>query len=344
MIRTLVLLLAVASTLMAQGPALRVMPIGDSITQGLVGHATWRYPLYKDLVALGMQPDFVGSQSTAFLGPTLYLDFDPDHEGHWGARAYLVLPLLPGWLAQAQPDVVLLHLGHNDLYNGQTIDDTIGSMVNIISTCRIYNPQVTVLVALVTPLQVAWFTALLNSYNGELARVMPLMDTPQSRVVVVDQFTGFDPVLHTYDGIHANTIGERMIADRWVNGLLSAQGRYEYGLREAPHLGPTTLIHRGGPPGGIAFTSWSFDPQNALTPGTGFWAGLHIDPMMLQLQAQSGLPFNVTPLAADGSAEIPLGAAPLTPLAGMTVYGVSVVFEAAGGTAVATSPVKTWSF
>ena len=55
--------------------------------------------------------------------------------------------------------------------------------------------------------------------NSEIAALATRLDTETSRVVAVDQWTGFDPEMHTYDGTHPNEIGERKLANRWFESL-----------------------------------------------------------------------------------------------------------------------------
>lgn len=93
-------------------PPLRIMPLGDSITQG-VGSSTgagYRKPLQERLA--GRRVDFVGSQSGGAAA-------DPDHEGHSGYMIDQLRAGINGWLEAARPDVVLLHAGINDLDRGE---------------------------------------------------------------------------------------------------------------------------------------------------------------------------------------------------------------------------------
>src|SRR6476469_5961300 len=65
--------------------AVRVMPLGDSITQGDQFHSSYRRPLWKLISEQEMNIDFVGSGKLNFpqhLPPNP--DFDLDNEGHWG--------------------------------------------------------------------------------------------------------------------------------------------------------------------------------------------------------------------------------------------------------------------
>ncbi|WP_329578738.1 FG-GAP-like repeat-containing protein [Kitasatospora sp. NBC_01250] len=92
-------------------PLVKVMPLGDSITYG-VGSNTgvgYRGPLW-DLTAR-QSPyaiDMVGSNDAGSMA-------DPDNEGHSGYRIGQIRDGIDQWLSAADPDVVLLHLGINDL-------------------------------------------------------------------------------------------------------------------------------------------------------------------------------------------------------------------------------------
>src|SRR5947209_14639864 len=90
---------------------IRVMPLGDSITWG-VGSSTgssYRADLWRRLVTqAGYHIDFVGSQQSGSLP-------DTDNEGHSGWRIDQIAGGIDGWLATYQPDVVLLHIGTNDM-------------------------------------------------------------------------------------------------------------------------------------------------------------------------------------------------------------------------------------
>ena len=87
----------VAALVCAGGAALaqtRIMALGDSITHGGQGFASYRYPLWFALDDLGFAVELVGRQTEIFGGdpPNLLLypeyltQFDPDHEGYWGFR------------------------------------------------------------------------------------------------------------------------------------------------------------------------------------------------------------------------------------------------------------------
>ncbi|HYE06389.1 MAG TPA: hypothetical protein VEL07_12820 [Planctomycetota bacterium] len=113
--------------------AIRIMPLGDSITQGNTQQDSYRRPLWHKLAAAGYHVDFVGSEKTNFTGAAAHPDFDQDNEGHYGWTIPGILERLDGWLAQNVPDVVLLHLGTNGNESG--IEKAAG-LERVIATLR----------------------------------------------------------------------------------------------------------------------------------------------------------------------------------------------------------------
>ena len=76
----------------------RVMPLGDSITEGTQVPGGYRIGLWQRLAAAGYRVDFVGTQ---FNGPAALGDHD--HEGHPGWRIDQIDANITGWLGTAQP-------------------------------------------------------------------------------------------------------------------------------------------------------------------------------------------------------------------------------------------------
>ncbi|HEX6521183.1 MAG TPA: hypothetical protein VF070_14430, partial [Streptosporangiaceae bacterium] len=92
----------------------RIMPLGDSIT---AAPGCWRAILWHDLQTAGYTNiNFVGSVPDG--GCNYGYTYDGDNEGHSGMSATGLVSqnLLPGWLAAASPDIVLMHLGTNDMW------------------------------------------------------------------------------------------------------------------------------------------------------------------------------------------------------------------------------------
>ena len=206
----------------AAASAVRILPLGDSITEAGRGYASYRYWLEKNLDGIGLGIDFVGSQHGVHGGAPRFADFDQDHEGHWGWTTGQVLERIDGWAAAAKPDVVLMHLGTNDLAARPQVIPP--NLARIIAALRKVNPRVTVYVARVIP--VLNFPAdKLGNANDAIEKMAREQSTPESRVVVVPQDAGFDAAADTYDGIHPNESGEKKMAKRWFDAISSAHLR-----------------------------------------------------------------------------------------------------------------------
>ena len=103
-------ILTQTSTRVEAAAAVRVMPLGDSITDGYNVPGGYRIDLWQKVNAGGYTVDFVGSQSNgpASLG-------DQDHEGHSGWRIDQIDANIVNWLRSSNPRTVLLHIGTNDM-------------------------------------------------------------------------------------------------------------------------------------------------------------------------------------------------------------------------------------
>ncbi|MFJ6673391.1 cellulose binding domain-containing protein [Actinosynnema sp. NPDC091369] len=203
----------------AAGPV-RIMPLGDSIT---AGPGCWRAYLWDRLRRTGHTDiDAVGTQQ----GGGCSVPFDVDHEGHGGYSAIGIAEQgqLPPWLAAARPDVVLMHLGTNDMWgNFRPVDSVIAAYSVLVDQMRAHNPDVEILVAKIIPMacpECTHVVALNNAIPGWAAA----RTTARSPITVVDQWTGFDTATDTGDGVHPNDAGFRKMADRWYPALTAALG------------------------------------------------------------------------------------------------------------------------
>ncbi|HIH03371.1 MAG TPA: hypothetical protein HA263_05825 [Methanoregulaceae archaeon] len=232
----LLLLLCLAGTGTASA-AVAVLPLGDSITHGGTGdggvlYPTYRAWLYQDLRTLGYNVDFVGSLNK----PDAPAGSDPDNEGHAAYTSAQVLAELPAWLeAYPPPQVALVHLGTNDVLESVPASQTAADLAAIIGVLRARNPSMAILVAQIIPTSVGSTNTAIEALNREIAGLAAL-STDQSPVVIVDQYTGFDPDADLQTGgAHPATSGEKKMAARWEGALFPILAR---GLSPAPTSGP----------------------------------------------------------------------------------------------------------
>jgi acyl-CoA thioesterase-1 len=221
----LLVLLAVASceapeTGTSSAGVLRVMPLGDSITESVAGRASYRYWLWKQLEEAGIRTDFVGSMHGVHAGESRFGDFDADHEGHWGWTSAHVVQRIDEWAALNPPDLVLIHLGSNDI-GRFAVEQTMANLTAIAESLRRHNPRVRLLVAQLIPAY--GFERRIKLINDAIPDLVARLDTPKSRVLVVDQWSDFDVAGDTWDGVHPNQAGEQKMARRWLAAIREAQ-------------------------------------------------------------------------------------------------------------------------
>lgn len=212
----------VASPLASQDP-IKIVPLGNSITSARVttaGANSYRRNLWHKLEDAGYNVDYVGSQDKDHKGGT-YPDpsFDHDHEGHWGWRADQIVADLATWLGGYTPDVALIHLGSNDILQGNTVASTIDEIKAVINILRSDNSDITIFLAQILPLPDTDDNVNVNLLNSDLADVASAMNQAQSRIIIVNQNSGWSIASNTYDDIHPNTSGEEKMATKWFNAF-----------------------------------------------------------------------------------------------------------------------------
>jgi lysophospholipase L1-like esterase len=193
----------------------RIMPLGDSITYG-VGSSTgssYRAALWDRLVGqAGFAVDFVGSQRSGILP-------DTDNEGHSGWRIDQIAASVDGWLAAAQPDVVLLHIGTNDMnqnYQVSTAPQRLGALLDQILADR---PAATVLVAKIVPALDPAVQSRIDAFNAAVPAVVAARGS-RARLVDLSVLSPADLA----DTLHPNDNGYARMAVRWYSALEGVLG------------------------------------------------------------------------------------------------------------------------
>lgn len=199
----------------------KIMALGDSVTEGAQQSLTetYRYFLFQKLMNAGKRFDFVGSRTQAQfdINPARW-DYDQNHESHSGWEANEIAAQSTAWAQAAQPDIVLLHIGTNDLIHGQSVTSTVNDIEDIIDNLRAAVPNVTIVVAQIIPL--VGHLSDVADLNAEIASLVSQKNTAQARVILADMNTGFD-LSDTTDGVHPTSATESTMADRWYAAISS---------------------------------------------------------------------------------------------------------------------------
>ncbi|GIM93333.1 SGNH/GDSL hydrolase family protein [Paractinoplanes toevensis] len=192
----------------------RVMPLGDSITFG-VGSPSfdgYRTALRRWLAADGVGVDYVGSMRSG-TGP------DRDNEGHKGWTIAQIAARVDGWLATYRPDVILLHIGTNDMVRG--VPDAPRRLDRLLDRIAAARPDAQVFVARIVGIAddrgVGTRMRRTAAYNAAVARIVA---GKGARFHLVDQsdVRGID----MWNREHPNDYGYRKMAWNWYRAMRPA--------------------------------------------------------------------------------------------------------------------------
>jgi hypothetical protein len=97
--------LAAVNLLASEQMIYRILPVGDSITEGGKSFSNYRYPLWEKLHAAGYLVEFVGSRTSESRVGSL------SHEGHGGKNAEFLVGTVENYFRTNTADIVLIHAG-----------------------------------------------------------------------------------------------------------------------------------------------------------------------------------------------------------------------------------------
>ena len=264
------LLVLPAAILAAASPAeaasgIKLLISGDSITQGSSGDYTWRYRLSKKLASTAPgQVTLVGTRADLWNnvnnrpGSTYYADPSFAARAHcaaWGTTLIAEIPNIRSQVSMTGADTLLVMLGSNDLSYHSSPTAALQNLEAYLNQARAGNPGVDIVIGgVLTKYDIFGGSVLLAGqaaeFNAGAAVLAARLTTATSRIVVAPTASGWDPIVHTYDGTHPNPTGETIIAQRFSTGL--------------SNLGIGTAS-----PNIIATTPWAVPgPKPEVTPGS----------------------------------------------------------------------------
>ncbi|MEO5714727.1 MAG: Ig-like domain-containing protein [Luteolibacter sp.] len=275
---------------LAQTPVTKILPLGDSITRGnndvnypngdIPGGYRKEFGVRLNTAGIGF--DFVGTQTDNVAS-----GMDPDHSGFNGFRTDQIIVNLPGSLALA-PDVVMMHLGTNDILQSippataaGNLDILIGQIVSTAPNRKLY-------VSTIIPFAQGWaartaaqLNAEASDYNTRVRNLVRQHADRGEKVFLVDMnasivLTNPDPSKNfflTGDGIHPGQAGYNQMAAIWFQAIAPTlsdtivNGSFELGLTGWASSGQISV--KSGPP----YTTTdgtklaAFHPQESATNG-----------------------------------------------------------------------------
>jgi acyl-CoA thioesterase I len=199
---------------MKLGLALTVLPLGDSITEGVPTADGYRAVLRQQLADLGITVNYVGSLRSPAGA----------HEGWSGYTAGELLPLARATLSRARPDLVLLHIGTNDIGLGIPIDESLAhvrQLLELIDKAGTPASRPRVFLAKIIGRNLPFEDARreIETYNDRLAALAEERRRAGQPVDLVDLHAVVDPARHLHDALHPNAEGYARIAAGWVAAI-----------------------------------------------------------------------------------------------------------------------------
>ena len=226
--------------------SLRIMPLGDSITHGAgSSHGGGYRPMLNDLLKQeGADVTFVGSQRS---GPA------PNaHEGHPAWTISQLAGITDAALAQYRPDVVLLHIGTNDMSNNDNPGGAPARLGALIDQIFRAAPKVTLLVSTIVPSTLGTTQERIRRFNEAIRREVGTRRTSGKHVYLVSMtsvtLTDLADLLHPND-----------------SGYLKMAGAFFHGLVQVGRLG-WIGASGGGNPTPAPVRGWF--PQGTIASGT----------------------------------------------------------------------------
>jgi len=212
------LLLGLFSSGASAEDPVRIMPLGDSITRGWYGSPGangYRKPLYLNLTNNGYNVDFVGGQADG--------DFaDRNHEGHdcWHAASASghygggLLPHVYDWLVANPADIILLHIGTNDITDG---DQDANEVAGILDEIDRYSTDITVILALIV--NRVPYSQVTTQYNNSLNQMALNRIAGGDDIIIVNMENALNYSTDMADSLHPNDSGYAKMAGVWFAAL-----------------------------------------------------------------------------------------------------------------------------
>ena len=198
---------------------IKVMPLGDSITQGIHINSKnigYRRDLYNLLKSNGYLIDLVGSMNDGSVS-----DFDKDHEGHGGYRADQIRDSVYYWLSLNPPDIILLHVGTNDIsqketaYNVSLEIDQILDQIDLFELDNDYRIKV-IVAKIINHFDYQENVRTLNNY---ISSNVEDRFKDGDYIFLADIYSSLNDKRYFLDNVHPNESGYKVMAETWASKI-----------------------------------------------------------------------------------------------------------------------------
>ena len=219
--------------------AIKIMPLGDSITYGMADEGGYRKYLSYFLDQNGYNVDLVGPEgkdSSSFTYNGKSVKYDDNHAGYSG---YTIVDLPGGWMGQLNgiletmqggdyitkysPDIILLQIGTNDVNNGHVTDseDHLHTLLDYLRDKMPANGKI-FLTTIPDLGNSGWGNN--SSKNGDIAKYNEIVkrvanEYSSKNVIFADIHSVIDGTKDLADGVHPNAGGYEKMGKYWYDTL-----------------------------------------------------------------------------------------------------------------------------
>ncbi|WP_438015761.1 SGNH/GDSL hydrolase family protein [Sorangium sp. So ce315] len=205
----------------------KIMPFGDSITQGFNVAGGYRAPLFHLALEANHDITFVGSASDYSVPMVDGVTFPRNHEGHGGwtiegnnGIAKLVDTSIPNY----QPHIITLMIGTNDINGNINVADAPNRLGKLLDSIFMRDPNILVVLAQIVPTRTESTNNTIKAYNAAMPDLVSTRVSRGQHIVLVDMYTAFTNDANYKqallgDNLHPNQAGYNRMADVWFQAL-----------------------------------------------------------------------------------------------------------------------------
>lgn len=250
-------------------PPVKIMPIGDSITDGMLSiESGYRGPLYKLLADANVKFSFVGSQSDNAVSWLPY----PNHEGISGSEINSVTSGFPIWGPAYTPDIVLLLIGTNDYGYNDNTSNAINRLDNLIGLMATNQPNAKLIIANLIVRNDSLDhpgveAAIQSTFNPYVPIVVSNHFALGQHVYFVDMHSALT-TSDLGDGLHPNQVGYNKLANKWFNTIMSVIPAPAHTNASLSFTGTTAALNYQSVPG------FQYVTQRSTNLGIGGWQNI----------------------------------------------------------------------
>ncbi|KAI1773419.1 carbohydrate esterase family 3 protein [Hypoxylon cercidicola] len=207
----------------ADGMALRIMPLGASITYGYGSSDKngYRKDLRDRLERAGNAVNMVGDHPSGDMQ-------DNDTEGWEGYTVATVRGKADKAVPRFKPNLVLVNVGTNDCIGNDDLPAAGNRVTDLLNDVFRDSPRATVILSTLLVNRNPDVAKRVADFNDQLRGVAGRFQLYGRRLVLVDMQGDKGPQKDDLidDGIHPNDVGYRKMADVWLEGIKEANRRH----------------------------------------------------------------------------------------------------------------------